>query len=416
VSRSPAYLRAVALAALALLAALLFGQPALVAVAAPFLLVLLRPPGARDNPQVRLALVPARVEQGRDLQVVAELDPVAVAPWGLLRATLTAAGEDPGSATWIVSPRVARRAVTVRPVHLGTHDTAVVSLLAWDAPLLRFRSLPPVAAPQVRVLPPVSRVAVSEALPAVTAYVGEHRARQSGTGIEFAGVRPFLPGDRPRQVNWRLTARTGRVHVTTVRHEHSVRVGVLVDSTCSGALGRALLDVTAPAALGLASSYLDRGDAVAMVEFGARDRQLPFVSGRANAARIQDWLADVKPKINAVYAAATPRLPRGVGCDLVIAVSPLLEETAAEGLVRLRQQGVPVVVLAVLPAAGLALATPGDPVERVAEALWLMARERMIHGLRRLGVPVVVWNAGGDLDQALRTLARQARAPRLVLR
>jgi uncharacterized protein (DUF58 family) len=105
-----------------------------------------------------------------------------------------------------------------------------------------------------------------------------------------------------------------------------------------------------------------------------------------------------------------------VGCDLVIAVSPLLEETAAEGLVRLRQQGVPVVVLAVLPAAGLALATPGDPVERVAEALWLMARERMIHGLRRLGVPVVVWNAGGDLDQALRTLARQARAPRLVLR
>ena len=37
-------------------------------------------------------------------------------------------------------------------------------------------------------------------------FLGAHVARARGDGIEFADIRPFAPGDRVRQVNWRATA------------------------------------------------------------------------------------------------------------------------------------------------------------------------------------------------------------------
>ena len=32
-------------------------------------------------------------------------------------------------------------------------------------------------------------------------------ARAKGDGIEFADIRPFVPGDRVRRINWRASAR-----------------------------------------------------------------------------------------------------------------------------------------------------------------------------------------------------------------
>ena len=35
----------------------------------------------------------------------------------------------------------------------------------------------------------------------------------SGDGTEFAGIRPFHAGDRLRRINWRVSLRTGALHV-----------------------------------------------------------------------------------------------------------------------------------------------------------------------------------------------------------
>ena len=42
-------------------------------------------------------------------------------------------------------------------------------------------------------------------------FSGNHVAREKDEGIEFADLRPFVPGDRVRRVNWRASARGGSV-------------------------------------------------------------------------------------------------------------------------------------------------------------------------------------------------------------
>lgn len=404
-----AYVRCAAIVATAVVAALVSGQPALVAAAVPFVLALLHSEAAPPDPVLRCSLEQTRVEQGRDVPLTAVVEADG---WGLLRAAF--AGPDHRE-RWLAAAG-ARRVFAVPAGRLGSHRLGSVTVEGWDTLLLHRRPTPPVAAPVVRVVPPVAPVRVSEALPATVAYAGEHVARAVGPGLEFAAVRPFAAGDRPRLISWRATARAGSPQVNATRREHSVRVCLLVDSTCSGELGSRLLELTASAALGVAQSYLGRGDSVALVEFGARDRQLRYAAGRAQLPRLADWLADLRPRANTIAEPAQPRTPVGSPPDLVVAVSPLIEASAATGLVRLRQRGVPVVVLAALPPEGLDFTRRGELVEDVAARLWSLERDRMIHGLGRLGVPVVTWSENADLDAALRSLARQARAPRLAWR
>lgn len=413
-----AYLRCVVLVATVVLAALVAGQPALVAVAVPFVFALLRPASEPPSPAVDVQTRTFRTEQGREVPLTVRID--TSPEGGLIRATLTAAGTGRRTA-WLASDGTPHT-VTVRARRMGTHELGAVAVLTYDELLLRVAALPPTSTAAVRVLPPLAPVQVSEALPATVAFAGEHVARTAGPGVEFAGVRPFAAGDRPRQVHWRTTARSGTPQVIATRREHSARICLLIDSTCSGELGQRLLELTARAALGVARSYLDLGDAVALVEFGARDRQLRYAAGRAQLPRVADWLADLRPRLSTVAAPAPPKTPFGSPSDLVIAVSPLIEPTTATGLVRLRQRGIPVAVLAALPAGGLDFGRRGDLVEQVAARLWRLQREQLIHQLARLGVPVVPWQDAGPgaatqgLDLALRRLARQARAPRLALR
>ena len=72
-----------------------------------------------------------------------------------------------------------------------------------------------------------ARVAVGEPLRALLARLGESPARTQGHGDEFFSLRPFRTGDDPRSVNWRRTARTGRVVV--VEHESSRSREVVLD-------------------------------------------------------------------------------------------------------------------------------------------------------------------------------------------
>src|SRR5437763_1065770 len=42
---------------------------------------------------------------------------------------------------------------------------------------------------------------------------GEYRSSRYGEGVELAQVRPYLPGDDVRKMEWNVTARTGEPHV-----------------------------------------------------------------------------------------------------------------------------------------------------------------------------------------------------------
>ena len=42
---------------------------------------------------------------------------------------------------------------------------------------------------------------------------GSDNSRLLGSGLEYAGSRPYVPGDSVRLLDWRLTARTARPYV-----------------------------------------------------------------------------------------------------------------------------------------------------------------------------------------------------------
>lgn len=60
----------------------------------------------------------------------------------------------------------------------------------------------------------------------LAAQSGGYRSRFRGRGMEFAEVRAYLPGDDVRSIDWRVTARRGKVH-TKLFHEERERPVIL---------------------------------------------------------------------------------------------------------------------------------------------------------------------------------------------
>jgi uncharacterized protein (DUF58 family) len=62
-----------------------------------------------------------------------------------------------------------------------------------------------------------------------TLLLGSHHASHRGRGLEFEEVRPYVPGDDSRSIDWRVTARRGRLHTKLFREERERPVWLLVD-------------------------------------------------------------------------------------------------------------------------------------------------------------------------------------------
>ena len=58
---------------------------------------------------------------------------------------------------------------------------------------------------------------------------GGHKSRRKGSSIEFADYRDYQLGDEPRRVDWRLYARTDRLHIRETHEETPLRLVLLLD-------------------------------------------------------------------------------------------------------------------------------------------------------------------------------------------
>ncbi|MEJ2590904.1 MAG: DUF58 domain-containing protein [Candidatus Thiodiazotropha sp.] len=99
---------------------------------------------------------------------------------------------------------------------------------------------------------------------------GGHLSRFRGRGMEFDESRVYQPGDDPRNMDWRVTARAGRPHVKLYREERERPVWLLVDIGPSMRFGtrvafKSVLAARAAALLAWASA--DQGDRVGGLVF-----------------------------------------------------------------------------------------------------------------------------------------------------
>jgi uncharacterized protein (DUF58 family) len=139
--------------------------------------------------------------------------------------------------------------------------------------------------------------------PAASALAGAYRSRFRGRGVDFVESRNYQPGDDIRNMDWRVTARTGRAHTKVFQEERERPVLIVLDVSPSLYFGtrRRLKSVAAgQLAAAVAWSAVRRGDRIGGFLFApGRHRELRPAGGRRGAMRLiqslVDWLQPDEP-------------------------------------------------------------------------------------------------------------------------
>jgi uncharacterized protein (DUF58 family) len=398
---SPLAARLGTVAALATAAGILIGRAELVVLAIPALAVLAsgRRAAAGDlgitatTPSDRYAEndtvdIDLRVEPGPATGGVRATLALPAHAWDA-DASLTTIGTSDGSATW-----------SVIPTRWGRRSIGPVRLTAWGPSRLDVATAD-VSLGHVDVHPPTAWARHLPIPPRLIQRAGLHAGRSEGAGVEFAGVRPYEPGDAIRRVHWPATARRGRLHLTRQAVERAADTVVVIDATTEVA---DTLNVSVRGAAGVAQAYLAAGDRVGVVALGGIVRWLPPGVGLRQVHRVVETVLDVRLDDSYVAPDLT-RLPRRTipPGALVVAFSPLLDSGVLEVLRDLRERGHPTVVVDVLRT------EPGPPpgtrAGPEAVRLWRLERDALRYELASIGVTVVPW---GEDDHAVGLLDRVA--------
>ena len=127
-------------------------------------------------------------------------------------------------------------------------------------------------------------------------FGGEYQSVFRGQGMEFAEVREYEPGDDVRNIDWNVTARTGRPHVKKHVEERELTLMMLVDLSGSeqfATRGRFKSEVAAEIAAVLALSAVRNNDRVGLIIFtDVIEHVVPPGKGRRHVLRlIRDVLA-----------------------------------------------------------------------------------------------------------------------------
>jgi uncharacterized protein (DUF58 family) len=276
----------------------------------------------------------------------------------------------------------------------------------------------PIAGDQLRVLPQAPPFDSRTGAPRPVGLVGANRSQRLGAGTEFADIRPFRAGDRLRRISWRVSVRTGELHVTTSPAEQDSGVLLVLDALADhghagGIDGEASsLDLGVRAAAALAIHHVRVGDRVGLRVVGGDGGHLRYGSGSRHLHVLMDKLSAVRP--GDLPAGIADRIQLGVqGGSLVFVLSPMLGSAIVTATASLVRSGLAVVVVDTLPPGAKPDVPEGvDP--RVADLAWRMRKleqEQWLAGLAALGCPVVPWRGPGTVDDVLQRLARRGGRP-----
>jgi uncharacterized protein (DUF58 family) len=128
---------------------------------------------------------------------------------------------------------------------------------------------------------------------------GDYRSAILGVGTELAQVRPYVPGDDVRRIDWNVTARTGEPHVRVHLAERVLITWLVLDTSASmtfGTADRRKADVAEGVALALGRVATRRGNRLGIVTFGEGAPQAtPPRQGRVGLIGLLGSLREQEP-------------------------------------------------------------------------------------------------------------------------
>jgi len=129
---------------------------------------------------------------------------------------------------------------------------------------------------------------------------GQYHSVFKGRGIAFEEVRPYIPGDDIRFIDWNVTARMNEAYVKLFSEEREMTVLLVVDMSASGRFGsrqREKRDLAAEIAAILAFSAIKNNDRVGLIIFTDEvEKFVPPKKGKRHVLRVVSEILQFKEK------------------------------------------------------------------------------------------------------------------------
>ncbi|MEE9149273.1 MAG: DUF58 domain-containing protein [Candidatus Tectomicrobia bacterium] len=162
--------------------------------------------------------------------------------------------------------------------------------------------------------------------------------RIRGSGMDFESLRPYIPGEDVRKVDWKASARRGTLISRNLQVERGQQLAVLIDAgrlmtESIGLFSR--FEYALNAAVMLSYVAQKRGDSIAVATFSNRiESFLPPTRGQSIVPRVLESLYRVEPRplesdYWQVLAEMMARLKRR---SLVIMLTDVLDAAGSSGL------------------------------------------------------------------------------------
>jgi len=189
---------------------------------------------------------------------------------------------------------------------------------------------------------------------AVADLAGAYLSARPGTGLTFAELKPYEPGDDVRHLDWNVTARQGRPFVRRFVEERALNLWILLDVSASlrfGPDGRSKADRAAQAAALLAAAAIQNGDHAGLTLVSDRvEAELPPGGGPRHLARLLRLLVAAPTVSRRTALSVGLRRPRRSGRrSLVVAIGDFLDPEPVGPWRRLSRRGQVIAIRVIEP-------------------------------------------------------------------
>jgi uncharacterized protein (DUF58 family) len=264
------------------------------------------------------------------------------------------------------------------------------------------------------IMPKPERIRGAELRPRhLGPWPGTIPARTLGPGTEFYSLRNYVAGDDPRRINWKSSARHGRLIVNEVEAERVTDAMIVLDTDVSyyETAEAELFERGVRAAASMASLLLRQGNRVGMILQGEQRGVVRPAFGKRHERNILFLLADAKPgraSLSTSYVITLLTRLMLPAMAQVVVISPLLDATILDGVRELSAAGYSILVLSPWPTAP---AIFESEIEEIAYRMLMLERSNISLALEKI-CTVVQWPAGVPLSTVLSGVRRR----RLMIR
>ena len=119
---------------------------------------------------------------------------------------------------------------------------------------------------------------------------GDYHSTFKGQGVEFDEVRPYVPGDDVRTIDWNVTAKTGLPYIKRFSEERELTILFMVDVSGSqgyGSVRRSKMELAAEVTALLALTAIRNQDKIGLILFSDEIvKYIPPRKGRDSVMRL----------------------------------------------------------------------------------------------------------------------------------